>query len=82
MPRNARELVQDLADYKRMHPEPHNDLERRCVKALELTLAITKKVEARAERAGCAERKVSGTGGQPTRGTSHPSNDRALVAGS
>jgi hypothetical protein len=50
MPRNARELVQDLDDYKRRHPEPHNDLERRCVKALELSLAITKKAEARAER--------------------------------
>jgi hypothetical protein len=51
MPRSARELAQDLDDYKRRHPEPRNDLERRCVKALELSLAVTKKAESRADRA-------------------------------
>lgn len=60
MPRNARELVQDLDDYKRRHPEPRNDLERRCVKALELTLAITNKAEASADHAG-GSRGLRGT---------------------
>ncbi len=50
MPPTAKQVEQQLAEFKQHHPEPTTALQRRCIMALEITLAITREMESRSPR--------------------------------
>ncbi|MGC3972357.1 MAG: hypothetical protein QM775_34950 [Pirellulales bacterium] len=47
MPPTAKQLEQQLAKLKAAGAEPRTDLQRRCIRAVEISLAITREMESR-----------------------------------